>query len=82
MDVDLLQNWLENKTIFFVNNKPITIEKISGKKIGAIMPVYVLGGFIDIEKISKNDNLFPLIEDSTEALLEALKMESMQERLV
>ena len=71
MDVDLLQNWLENKTITkFVNNKPITIEKISGKKIGAIMPVYVLGGFIDIEKLVKISSTYgiPLIEDSTEAL--------------
>ena len=39
MDIDLLQNWLENNTITkFVNEKPITKEITSGKKIGAIMP--------------------------------------------
>ena len=52
MDIDLLQNWLVNNTITkFVNEKPITTEITSGKKIGAIMPVYVLGGFIDIDKL-------------------------------
>ena len=46
MDIDLLQSWLENNTSTkVVNGKPITKENISGKKIGAIMPVYVLGGF-------------------------------------
>ena len=28
-----------------------TLNLISGKKIGAIMPVYVLGGFIDVDKL-------------------------------
>ena len=71
MDIDLLQNWLEKNTITkYVNENPITTEITSGKKIGAIMPVYVLGGFIDIDKlveISSNYGI-PLIEDSTEAL--------------
>ena len=71
MDIDLLQNWLENNTITkIVAEMPLTIEKKSGKKIGAIMPVYVLGGFINIDKlveISSNYGI-PLIEDSTEAL--------------
>ncbi|MDA9241847.1 LegC family aminotransferase [Flavobacteriaceae bacterium] len=71
LDVALLQNWLENNTITeFVNEKLVTTEIASGKKIGAIMPVYVLGGFIDVDKlleISSNYGI-PLIEDSTEAL--------------
>lgn len=71
MDIDLLQKWLEeNTTTTVVNGKPITTEIASGKKIGAIMPVYVLGGFIDVDKlveISTNYGI-PLIEDSTEAL--------------
>ena len=71
MDVDLLQNWLENNTsTIFVEGKPITTENKSGKKIGAIMPVYVLGGFIDVDKLvnlSSNYGI-PIIEDSTEAL--------------
>jgi dTDP-4-amino-4,6-dideoxygalactose transaminase len=71
MDVDLLQNWLENNTITkFVNEKPITTERTSGKKIGAIMPVYVLGGFVDMYKLVELSSTYgiPLIEDSTEAL--------------
>ena len=71
MDVVLLQNWLANNTTTeFVNEKPITTEITSGKKIGAIMPVYVLGGFIDINKLVEISSTYgiPLIEDSTEAL--------------
>jgi len=71
IDIDLLQNWLENNTITkFVNKKPITTEITSGKKIGAIMPVYVLGGFIDVNKLVEISSTYgiPLIEDSTEAL--------------
>ena len=52
MDIDLLQNWLENNTTTkFVNEKPITTERTSGKKIGAIMPVYVLGAFVNVDKL-------------------------------
>ena len=71
MDIDLLQNWLVNNTTTkFVNEKPVTTEITSGKKIGAIMPVYVLGGFIDIDKLVEISSTYgiPLIEDSTEAL--------------
>ena len=71
MDIDLLQNWLENNTITkIINEKPITTDKNSGKKIGAIMPVYVLGGFINIDKLLEISSTYgiPLIEDSTEAL--------------
>ncbi len=71
MDIDLLQNWLEDNTITkYVNDKPVTTEISSGKKIGAIMPVYVLGGFVDIDKLVELSSRYgiPLIEDSTEAL--------------
>ena len=71
MDIDLLQNWLENNTSTkVVDGKPITTENNSGKKIGAIVPVYVLGGFIDIDKLVKLSFTYgiPLVEDSTEAL--------------
>ena len=71
IDLNLLQNWLENNTITkFVDKKPITTELTSGKKIGAIMPVYVLGGFIDINKLVEISFKYgiPIIEDSTEAL--------------
>ena len=71
MDVELLYDWLKNNTSTKdVNGKPITTENNSGKKIGAIMPVYVLGGFIDIEKLVEISATYgiPLVEDSTEAL--------------
>ena len=71
MDVVLLENWLVNNTTTeLVNEKAITTEITSGKKIGAIMPVYVLGGFIDINKLVEISSTYgiPLIEDSTEAL--------------
>lgn len=71
LDVDLLQKWLENNTSTkSINGKLVTIEKTTGKRIGAIMPVYVLGGFVDIDKLLKISSDFgiPIIEDSTEAL--------------
>ena len=71
IDIDLIEKWLENNTITsYINNRPITKEKISGKKIGAIMPVYVLGGFVNIDKLLKISTKYgiPIIEDSTEAL--------------
>ena len=71
MDIDLLQRWLESNTkTTYVNDKPVTTEIASGKKIGAIMPVYVLGGFIDVDKLVEISSTYgiTLIEDSTEAL--------------
>ncbi|MAD11870.1 MAG: hypothetical protein CMC04_04030 [Flavobacteriaceae bacterium] len=71
IDVDLLENWLKkNTTTTFVNGKSITTEIVSGKKIGAIIPVYVLGGFIEVDKLVEISTTYgiPLIEDSTEAL--------------
>ena len=71
IDVDILEDWIIKNTFTeLINNKPFTREKITGKKIGAIMPVYVLGGFMNIDKlleISKKYGI-PIIEDSTEAL--------------
>jgi len=71
MDVDLLHSWLENNTFTkVVSGKPTTTEITSGKRIGAIMPVYVLGRFIDIDELVEISTTYgiPLIEDSTEAL--------------
>jgi len=68
LDVDLLQSWLNNNTSTKVENgKLITTEIASGKKIGAIMPVYVLGGFVDVNKLVEISSTYgiPLIEDST-----------------
>ena len=71
IDVDLLEKWLiKNTATTIVGDKPITIEKLSGKKIGSIMPVYVLGGFVNTDKLLKISIKYgiPIIEDSTEAL--------------
>lgn len=71
IDVDLLEKWLEEKTTTsFFNGKPLTKEKKTGKKIAGIVPVYILGGFVDIDKLVKISYEYgiPLIEDSTEAL--------------
>ncbi len=71
LDVDLLKRWLKNNTkTTIINGKPITTELNSGKKISSILPVYVLGGFIDIDKLLTicSDYGISLIEDSTEAL--------------
>ncbi len=71
IDVSLLEKWLENNTTTrLIDDKPITTEKSTGKKIGAIIPVYVLGGFIDIDKLVEISYKYgiPLVEDSTEAL--------------
>jgi perosamine synthetase len=71
MNVDLLLHWLAaNTTTKVVNGQPVTSHKSSEKKIGAIMPVYVLGGFVDVDKLVEISVTYgiPLIEDSTEAL--------------
>ena len=71
IDIALLKKWLENSTTTrVVNGKPYTTDNISGKKIGAIMPVYVLGKFVDIDRLLQigYDYGIPIIEDSTEAL--------------
>ncbi len=72
LDVDLLQKWLKNNTSTkSINGKLVNNRKLNRKKkIGAIMPVYVLGGFVDIDKLLKISSDFgiPIIEDSTEAL--------------
>ena len=71
IDVDLLQDWLEKNTkTKIVNGETTTFDNVSGKKIGAIVPVYVLGAFIDINRLLEITSLYGIhiIEDSTEAL--------------
>ena len=71
IDTNLLEEWLvKNTKTAIVDGNLITTENVSGKKIGAIVPVYVLGGFVDIQRllgISRKYGI-PLVEDSTEAL--------------
>ena len=71
IDLDLLEKWLEKNTEKIkVNGRTFSVEKSSRKKISAIVPVYVLGGFIDINKLIEISKKFmiPIVEDSTEAL--------------
>ncbi len=71
LDVNLLHKWLkENTRTEIVDGKPHTTEKLSNKKISAIMPVYVLGGFVDVDKLLEISSVFgiSIVEDSTEAL--------------
>ncbi|MDB4390598.1 LegC family aminotransferase [Akkermansiaceae bacterium] len=71
IDVKLLEEWLSiNTKTEVIDNKLVTTENTSGKKIGAIMPVYVLGGFVDIQSLLAISRKYgiPLVEDSTEAL--------------
>lgn len=71
IDLDLVQEWLKKHThLIELKGRKFSKHKKSGKRIGAIMPVHVLGGLVDIEKliaISKEYHI-PIIEDSTEAL--------------
>ena len=71
MDIDLLEKWLSDNTVTkHIAGAPVTTEKHSGKKVGAIMPVYVLGGFPEIDRLQKVSTKYgiPIVEDSTEAL--------------
>lgn len=71
MDIDLLEQWLSENTVTkHAAGAPVTTEKHSGKKVGAIMPVYVLGGFPEIDRLQKVSTKYgiPIVEDSTEAL--------------
>ncbi len=71
IDTDILSSWLENNTTTeIINDKLVTKEKKSGKKISAILPVYVLGAFVDIDKLLELSKKYgiPIVEDSTEAL--------------
>src|SRR5882757_889611 len=67
MDLDLLEEFLENETderdgdLIYIKD---------GRRIGAIMPVHILGNMCDMDrflKIVKNYPL-PIVEDATEAL--------------
>ncbi len=71
IDTDLLHKWLKKNTVITkIGSKKFSKDKTTGKKIGAIIPVYVLGGFVNINKLLEISKEFgiPIIEDSTEAL--------------
>ncbi|MBK9381627.1 MAG: LegC family aminotransferase [Chitinophagaceae bacterium] len=67
MDLDLLEEFLENETdekngeLFYIKD---------GRRIGAIMPVHILGNMCDMDRFLAIVKKYPLpiVEDSTEAL--------------
>jgi dTDP-4-amino-4,6-dideoxygalactose transaminase len=71
IDLDIVEEWLfQNTHIREIKGKPSSYHNISQKRIGAIVPVHVLGAMVDIDKlldISDKYNI-PIVEDSTEAL--------------
>ncbi len=69
MSPEKLEEWLKNNT-FFDNKKNAVINKITGKRISAIVPVYIFGHLIRIHEIMQVAEKYHLtvVEDSTEAL--------------
>lgn len=67
MDMHLLEEFLQTQTILQNNN---CIHKASGRRVGAVIPVHVLGNMCDMDKLLSLAQRFniPVVEDSTEAL--------------
>lgn len=67
MDLDLLEAFLEKETD--VQNGSLIYKK-DGRRIGAIMPVHILGNMCDMDRFLSIVGKYPLpiVEDSTEAL--------------
>lgn len=71
IDINLLEIWLANNTeTKSVNGKLVTYDLKTNKRISAIVPVHVLGGFADIVSIIEIGKKYgiSIVEDSTEAL--------------
>ena len=71
IDLNLVEDWLFENTYLKENNRVLSSYKKDGnQRIAAIMPVHVLGGLTDIEKLKSISEKYhiPIIEDSTEAL--------------
>lgn len=67
MDLDLLEDFLDRKTDAASGG---CVLKENGRRIGAILPVHVLGNMCDMDRLmslSRKYNI-PVVEDSTEAL--------------
>lgn len=71
IDLDLLREWLISSCELIASGSDtICIEKSTGRKISAIIPVHVMGNLVDVKALKKisEDFFIPIIEDSTEAL--------------
>ncbi len=67
MDLDLLEDFLSTQTE--VKGKELFYKK-DGRRIGAIMPVHILGNMCDMDRFESMVSKYPLpvVEDATEAL--------------
>jgi dTDP-4-amino-4,6-dideoxygalactose transaminase len=67
MDLDLLEEFLENET---QQKNGELIYTPNGRRIGAIMPVHILGNMCDMDRFLSIVKKYPLpiVEDATEAL--------------
>ncbi len=76
MELDLLEEHLEKYTYIVAEGDGETEEIVrpysllSHRRIGAIMPVHVLGNMVDMDRLQRICKRFylPMVEDSTEAL--------------
>ena len=68
LDLDLLEEWLADKTSAGARGRRILTE--NGRRIAALMPVHVLGNMCDMHRLQRLSKEYgiPVIEDSTEAL--------------
>ena len=69
IDLDLVEEWIiENTTLKEYQGKFGSFTK-TNKRIGAIIPVHVLGGLVDMEKLLNISRKYhiTIVEDSTEA---------------
>ena len=71
INLELVQEWLvENTIVKETNGRLHSYTKKTNRRIGAIIPVHVLGGLVDIDHllvISEKHHI-PIVEDSAEAL--------------
>ncbi|MFZ1705243.1 MAG: LegC family aminotransferase [Saprospiraceae bacterium] len=76
MDLDILESFLEENTFLVEGNtedgkmEVYAHLKDSGRRIGAILPVHVLGNMCDMDRLLLLCSKYhiPIVEDSTEAL--------------
>ena len=75
MDLDLLEEFLSTQTE--VKGKELFYKK-DGRRIGAIMPVHILGNMCDMDRFASIVSQYPLpvVEDATEALSTTYKGKS------
>ena len=71
IDLDLVEEWILENTIVKEHQGILgSFTKKTNQRIGAIVPVHVLGGLVNIEKLIHVSSKYhiPILEDSTEAL--------------